>query len=108
MRACGSGLGWPDFGSGAEEGGFWATTGRTSASDAASEAHNKRIRVKVIILLETILYGARAHVKRWSQRNWMPGARELLLHRRRRELRPASLWHGRFHGSLIDELVRLL
>src|SRR6266705_4056336 len=56
MRACGSGLGWPDFGSGDEEGGFWATTERARASDAVREADNKSIRVKVIICLNTILH----------------------------------------------------
>src|SRR5215472_18117857 len=83
MRACGSGLGSPDLGSGVADGGFCATTGRTRTSDAAREADNKRMRVTVIICLNTILYGGRAKVKRLSQRNWMPGARELLLGNKR-------------------------
>src|SRR5436853_769973 len=74
MRACGSGLTWPDFRSGDEEGVYWATTGRTSASDAAREADNRSIRVKVIICLNTILYRARAEVKRCPDGNLDAGS----------------------------------
>src|SRR5215472_14880881 len=108
MRACGSGLGSPDLGSGVADGGFCATTGRTRTSDAAREADNKRIRVTVIICLNTILYGGRAKVKRLSQRKldaWSAGtaARQGTP---RTALR--SLWHGSFRGSLIDGPVKLL